>query len=197
MYWNLEEIKDYLKNLITALNRVHQCGIIHRDVKPSNFLYDSKQKKYALVDFGLAQSYDKTCENIFEYEPTRNKSKIETPIKRNMISLSKKNPSSSLLISSKSQSKDFNEKSLSNSISFECQLNRNFPIASIKVTSPVLNESLVNTDKVSTSKLDRQSIMPTASLQKYYSFQKSSFNISESKCTCFNMPFVCEICTTR
>ena len=28
---------------------------IFRDIKPSNFLYDRENKKYALVDFGLAQ----------------------------------------------------------------------------------------------------------------------------------------------
>ncbi len=37
----------------------------------------------------------------------------------------------------------------------------------------------------------------TPNLQKYYSFQKPSFNINENKCNCFNMPFVCEVCTTR
>merc|ERR1712142_64114 len=30
-------------------------GIIHRDIKPSNFLYDRQNKKFSLVDFGLAQ----------------------------------------------------------------------------------------------------------------------------------------------
>ncbi len=37
----------------------------------------------------------------------------------------------------------------------------------------------------------------TPNLQKYYSFQKPAFNMNESKCNCFNMPFVCEVCTTR
>ena len=32
-----------------------RLGIIHRDIKPSNFLYDRSRRKYALVDFGLAQ----------------------------------------------------------------------------------------------------------------------------------------------
>lgn len=49
------EIKIYLKNLLIALKRVHKFNIIHRDVKPSNFLYNRKMKSWLLVDFGLAQ----------------------------------------------------------------------------------------------------------------------------------------------
>jgi len=53
---NATEIRDYMKNLFISLNKVHKYGIIHRDVKPSNFLYNRKTKRYGLVDFGLAQS---------------------------------------------------------------------------------------------------------------------------------------------
>ncbi|XP_029167926.1 cell division cycle 7-related protein kinase [Nylanderia fulva] len=51
----VEELKDYMRALLSAVRRVHQFNIIHRDVKPSNFLYDRTNKKYLLVDFGLAQ----------------------------------------------------------------------------------------------------------------------------------------------
>ena len=41
--------------LLRALAYVHSHGIIHRDVKPANFLFDRRHRKFALVDFGLAQ----------------------------------------------------------------------------------------------------------------------------------------------
>eukprot|EP00088_Acartia_fossae_P031239 TRINITY_DN32158_c0_g1_i5.p1 TRINITY_DN32158_c0_g1~~TRINITY_DN32158_c0_g1_i5.p1 ORF type:complete len:773 (-),score=109.80 TRINITY_DN32158_c0_g1_i5:412-2730(-) len=52
---DISEVKSYIGNLLSALRHIHKLGIIHRDIKPSNFLYDREKKKYALVDFGLAQ----------------------------------------------------------------------------------------------------------------------------------------------
>ncbi|XP_058823498.1 cell division cycle 7-related protein kinase [Topomyia yanbarensis] len=49
------ETQLYMKNLLIALKRVHEFCVIHRDVKPSNFLYNRKLQKFLLVDFGLAQ----------------------------------------------------------------------------------------------------------------------------------------------
>ncbi|KAL1378934.1 hypothetical protein pipiens_000516, partial [Culex pipiens pipiens] len=49
------ETQLYLRNRLVALKRVHDFNEIHRDVKPSNFLYNRKQQKFLLVDFGLAQ----------------------------------------------------------------------------------------------------------------------------------------------
>jgi len=51
----LEEVKLYMANLLSAVAHIHKLGIIHRDIKPSNFLYDRQNKKFSLVDFGLAQ----------------------------------------------------------------------------------------------------------------------------------------------
>uniref|UniRef100_A0A6G1S9T9 non-specific serine/threonine protein kinase n=1 Tax=Aceria tosichella TaxID=561515 RepID=A0A6G1S9T9_9ACAR len=49
-----EEIVMYMRNLIIALQHVHSRNIMHRDIKPGNFLYNRQQRKYLLVDFGLA-----------------------------------------------------------------------------------------------------------------------------------------------
>lgn len=48
------EIVMYMKNLLIALQHVHSRNIMHRDIKPGNFLYNRKHKKFLLVDFGLA-----------------------------------------------------------------------------------------------------------------------------------------------
>ncbi|XP_060940754.1 cell division cycle 7-related protein kinase [Limanda limanda] len=50
-----EEVRLYIYHLLKSLKHVHQFGIIHRDIKPNNFLYNRNSKMYALVDFGLAQ----------------------------------------------------------------------------------------------------------------------------------------------
>ncbi|KAL5278236.1 CDC7 family protein [Megaselia abdita] len=50
-----KETQSYIKNLLIALHHVHKFNVIHRDVKPSNFLYNRKTNEFLLVDFGLAQ----------------------------------------------------------------------------------------------------------------------------------------------
>ncbi|XP_051990764.1 cell division cycle 7-related protein kinase-like [Xyrauchen texanus] len=52
---SFEEVRHYICHLLKALRHIHKFGIIHRDIKPNNFLFNRQRREYALVDFGLAQ----------------------------------------------------------------------------------------------------------------------------------------------
>lgn len=51
----MDDIRSYTKELLVGLNSTHEQGIMHRDVKPGNFLYNCKTKKGYLADYGLAK----------------------------------------------------------------------------------------------------------------------------------------------
>jgi cell division control protein 7 len=51
----IPDVQVYFRSLFTALAAVHQQGILHRDIKPTNFLYEPDKRRGVLVDFGLAE----------------------------------------------------------------------------------------------------------------------------------------------
>lgn len=51
----MNDIKSYISQLLIGLKSVHEKDIMHRDVKPGNFLFNNKTKVGYLSDFGLAQ----------------------------------------------------------------------------------------------------------------------------------------------
>lgn len=88
--FKVDDVREYIKNLLTALAHMHSHKIIHRDIKPNNFLYCAKTKKCALVDFGLAQAVEEQAESS-QAKPAESTSR--SPLEDVTISNLNKTPS--------------------------------------------------------------------------------------------------------
>lgn len=68
----IKGIKKYMFELLSSLKYVHSFGIIHRDVKPTNFLYNPILGKGVLVDFGLAEENEELYMSDINYRVFEN-----------------------------------------------------------------------------------------------------------------------------
>jgi len=70
---NIDIIKDILRKILNGLKYLHDCNIIHRDMKPQNILINYKNKQnleVRIADFG----WSKLC-SIIQKPNTKNLSK--------------------------------------------------------------------------------------------------------------------------
>ena len=68
-------IKNWMSQILAALEYCHSKGMIHRDIKPSNFMITA-QGQVKLLDFGIA----KNTESNTEYTQTGTSQMMGTPI---------------------------------------------------------------------------------------------------------------------
>ncbi|HEC12087.1 MAG TPA: cyclic nucleotide-binding domain-containing protein [Acidiferrobacteraceae bacterium] len=54
----IEKVVEIIFKCATALDYAHREGVIHRDIKPGNILYDVDQDKVKISDFGVARVTD-------------------------------------------------------------------------------------------------------------------------------------------
>ena len=53
-----DEALKYINQIGTALEYIHQQGMLHRDVKPNNIMLRQNKQEAVLIDFGLAREFD-------------------------------------------------------------------------------------------------------------------------------------------
>ncbi|MCB9437038.1 MAG: SUMF1/EgtB/PvdO family nonheme iron enzyme [Anaerolineales bacterium] len=58
--FSLQQISDLLNKVGSALDYAHQSGVVHRDIKTTNIMFDSHRTPF-LVDFGIAKLMDDTA----------------------------------------------------------------------------------------------------------------------------------------
>jgi len=51
----LERALNFLQQVCAGLSHAHECGVIHRDIKPQNLLLTANQETVKIADFGVAR----------------------------------------------------------------------------------------------------------------------------------------------
>ena len=52
---SLVDVKHYMSILLNAVDHLADFGVMHRDIKPNNFLFDPATRTGLLIDFGLSE----------------------------------------------------------------------------------------------------------------------------------------------
>ncbi|BAZ04016.1 tetratricopeptide repeat protein [Calothrix sp. NIES-3974] len=53
--WNQQQVVEFLQQILTILDFVHQQNVIHRDINPRNIIRRSRDRSLVLIDFGAVK----------------------------------------------------------------------------------------------------------------------------------------------
>ena len=56
--WARKDVINFLRQILSILNFIHQQQIIHRDIKPSNIIQKTTDRKFVLIDFGAVKKLE-------------------------------------------------------------------------------------------------------------------------------------------
>ncbi|XP_009869169.1 PREDICTED: cell division cycle 7-related protein kinase [Apaloderma vittatum] len=217
---SFEEVRQYMFNLFKALRRIHHFGIVHRDVKPSNFLYNRQLKEYALVDFGLAQGTPDTKIELLRAAHSEDQQgscsqKNPTIALGNGISVSVTAPkqivqqsaskaadkrSSSLSKIQIKQGRGGKEDSVHHSVQRSVFGERNFNVYSSTYqenSSTKLIKPSKMTDVSSRKLVTKKKIISTKTVSNGAARKAASGCPSNLTCDCFATDRVCSVCLSR
>ncbi|MBD2573147.1 serine/threonine-protein kinase [Arthrospira platensis] len=60
-HWTEAQVIDFLEDILSILDYVHQQNVIHRDIKPSNIMRRNADQKLMLIDFGAVKQIQKAA----------------------------------------------------------------------------------------------------------------------------------------
>ncbi|KAF6107918.1 cell division cycle 7 [Phyllostomus discolor] len=186
---SFQEVREYMFNLFKALKRIHQFGIVHRDVKPSNFLYNRRLKKYALVDFGLAQGTHDTKIELLRFVQSeaqqgscsQNKSHVITG---NKISLS--GPAAPKEVDQQPTTKTSVKRPYTNT-QIQIKQGKDGKLMKQSKTVDVLSRKLAAKKKAVSTKVMNSGVMK----------KSTSSCPANQTCDCYATDKVCSICLSR
>lgn len=94
--WDGVEVEAFLRALLANLGRLHQHGLIHRDLKPQNIMLNEAalgpERRYMLIDFGIARHEDEPTQYYgravsLSYSPPEQRAGQTTDCRSDLFSL--------------------------------------------------------------------------------------------------------------
>merc|ERR1719395_231239 len=63
--FTIYDCQHYIYQIVLGLDFIHSRGIMHRDIKPHNIIYNIHARTLKIIDFGLAEYYNEGQDYIY------------------------------------------------------------------------------------------------------------------------------------